>query len=156
VARIAISPRQHSIDGANVDVRVRVRPGFDEAWCVDKDKDHRLDFNLNQRNADGRACCWDDPPEWSVDDDSGLVAGNGTTRDDNGFIYRIRVEPRGRAGSVGVSANLDGVDSHPWQSGSGYQMGNLNIVALSASDIQKDCTCVYLGNGLYEGDKCPK
>jgi len=156
VTRIAVTARQQQTDGASVPIRVRARTGFDEAWCLDKDKDHRLDFDLNQRNADGRACCWDDTPEWSVDDPSGLLSGSGTTRDDNGFIYRIRVASGGGRGTLGVSAQLDGVDSHPWQSGSGYQRGNLEIVLLSASDIQKDCLCTFLGNGQYEGDKCPK
>jgi hypothetical protein len=156
VTRIAVSPRQLVTDGVNSDMMVRVRPGFDEVWCVDKDKEHRLDFNLNQRNANGQACCWENTPEWNVSDPSNLQSGSGSTRDDNGFIYRIRIASGGRKGTVGISAKLDGVDSHPWQSLSGYTIGTLDVVAMEASDIAKDCQCTYKGNGQYEGAKCPK
>jgi hypothetical protein len=155
VTRLAISPRAHQQDGTDVDIRVRARPGFDEVWCVDKDREHRLDFNLNQRNAGGRECCWVEDPEWSLDDPSDMAGGE-SVRDQYGFIYRIRVAPGGARGTVGITANLDDIDSHPWQSNSGYPRGPLNIVAMSAAEIQRDCKCIFRGNGVYEGDGCTK
>src|SRR5262245_29290363 len=73
VTRYAISPREQRADGEVTDIRVRARPGFDEVWCVDKDKEHRLDFNSNQRNAQGRECCWIDDPEWDFSDPDRMV-----------------------------------------------------------------------------------
>jgi hypothetical protein len=155
VTRLAISPRAHQQDGTDVDIRVRARPGFDEVWCVDKDREHRLDFNLNQRNEGGRECCWVNDPSWSLDD-PGDLAGGESVRDQYGFIYRIRMAPGGARGTVGITAELDDVNSHPWQSNSGYSIGPLNIVAMSAAEIQRDCKCIFRGNGQYEGDGCNK
>jgi hypothetical protein len=155
VTRLAISPRAQQQDGNDVPIRVRARPGFDEVWCLDKDREHRLDFNLNQRNANGRECCWTDDPDWSLDDPSDMAGGE-SVRDQYGFIYRIRVAPGGARGTVGISAELDDVVSAPWQSNSGYQIGPLNMVSMSAAEIQRDCKCIFLGNGQYEGDGCNK
>jgi hypothetical protein len=155
VARLAVAPRTQVEDGETVPIRVRARPGFDEVWCLDKDKEHRLDFNLNQRNESGRECCWNGEPEWETLDPSG-IAGGQSVRDQYGFVYRIRVFPQGTRGTVGLRANLDGVNSFPWQSGSGYEQGPIEMVTMSASEIQRDCKCVFLGNGQYEGAGCSK
>jgi hypothetical protein len=155
VARLAISPRTHQENGEIVPIRVRARPGFDEVWCLDKDKDHRLDFNLNQRNANGRECCWVNDPSWDLDDPNNFAGGE-SVRDDFGFVYRIRVNTEGARGTVGINATLDGINSAPWQSNSGYSIGPLNMVAMSAAEIQRDCNCIFLGNGQYQGDRCNK
>jgi hypothetical protein len=62
VTRMAISPREQRTDGAQVSIRVRALPGFDEVWCLDKDKSHRIDFNANQRNAYESAATRATPP----------------------------------------------------------------------------------------------
>ena len=155
VTRVAVSPRQQVSDNQNLDILVRARPGFDEVWCVDKDKEHRLDFNLNQRNDNGKECCWLGFPEWKVDD-PGRVVDSAAVRDDFGFIYRLRINTHGERVTVGLSARLDGVDSAPWQSGSGYEKGPLQIVAMGANEITRDCKCIYKGNGIYEGVGCTK
>ncbi len=55
-----------------------------------------------------------------------------------------------------VQTRLDGNDSYPWQSGSFYAKGPLVIESMSAGQIAKECQCIFKGNGIYEGDKCPK
>jgi hypothetical protein len=156
VVRYAITPREHRADGEVVDLRVRAKAGFDEVWCVDKDKEHRLDFNSNQRNAQGRESCWVDDPEWSYEDPDRFVQAGQAIPNTNGFNYRIRMNPRGARGEVHVEAEIDGVLSYPWQSGSGYKREPLRIVAMSKNEIDRDCQCIFRGNGIYEGDRCPK
>jgi hypothetical protein len=157
VVRYAISPREQRTDGVQTDgMRVRARPGFDEVWCVDKDKEHRLDFNSNQRNAGGRECCWTNDPEWKVSDPDKVVDQAAPVPNTNNFNFRLRMNTRGARSTVEVQAVIDGIDSFPWQSGSGYTKGPLRIVAMSANEISRDCRCVFRGNGIYEGDGCTK
>jgi hypothetical protein len=156
VVRYAITPREHRADGEVVDLRVRARAGFDEVWCVDKDREHRLDFNSNQRNAAGRESCWVDDPSWRFEDPDRFVQSGQTIPNTNGFNYRIRMNPRGARGEVLVEAEIDGVLSSPWQSGSGYKREPLRIVSMSKNEIERDCLCIFRGNGIYEGDRCSK
>lgn len=156
VTRLAIAPRGHFIGSDQIPMRVRVNKVYeDEVWCIDKDKDHKLDFNLNQRNANGKECCWENDPVWTVDDPN-FIVNSSEWRDSYGFIFRIRVNPQGKKGSVFVQTRLDGIDSYPWQSASYYSKGPLVIESMSASEITKECTCTFKGNGQYEGDKCTK
>jgi hypothetical protein len=55
-----------------------------------------------------------------------------------------------------VAAELDGIKSHPWQSGSGYRLEPLRIVTMSQSEMAKECPCIFKGNAIYEGTGCPK
>jgi hypothetical protein len=57
---------------------------------------------------------------------------------------------------VFVEAEIDGVVSYPWQSGRGYRREPLQIVSMSKNEIDRDCQCIFRGNGIYEGDRCPK
>ena len=82
VARLAISPRELRTDGVQADVFVRARPNWDEVVCLDRTKSHRLDFNANQRNADGRESCY----EGDVD-----VAGRGRSGEHD---HRQQLAPR--------------------------------------------------------------
>jgi hypothetical protein len=155
VARLTVAPRTHDQDGAPVPMRVLVRTEFsDEILCVDKDKDHKIDFNLNQRNLGGQEACWEGEPGWKVRDPDGIVTTQ-QVRDEHGFIFRVRISPRGARGRVGVSAELDGVRSHPWQSATGYTPGPVWVEAMRREEL-KDCSCVYLGNAGYQGQGCPK
>ena len=155
VTRVTVAPRTHDENGAPVTMRVLVRTEFsDEVLCVDKDKDHKIDFNLNQRNLGGQESCWEEEPGWKVRDPDGIVT-NQQVRDEHGFIFRVRISPRGERGRVGVSAELDRVRSHPWQSGAGYTPGPVWIEAMRREEL-KDCTCVYLGNAGYQGEGCKK
>src|SRR5262245_38726181 len=83
VVRYAISPREQRDDGEKTDgMRVRARPGFDEVWCIDKDKEHRLDFNSNQRNADGKEPCFvNDPVRRVAEDPDGVLLRQGAFRE---------------------------------------------------------------------------
>ena len=156
VVRVAIAPRGQFEGSTQVPMRVRVTKSYeDEVWCVDKDKEWKLDFNLNQRNEAGKECCWENDPSWHVDDPDFLV-DNSEWRDNYGFIFRVRVNPKGKKGSIFVQTRLDGHDSYPWQSGSYYEKGPLVIESMSASEISKECQCTFKGNGQYEGDRCPK
>jgi hypothetical protein len=155
VTRFAIQPRELRTDGVQVDIMVRAKENWDEVVCLDRTKSHRLDFNANQRNAAGRESCYIGPVGWIVDDPNGIVASTSSRHPDN-FIYRFNVEPGGRATAFDVSATLDGLKSFPWQSGSGYRQEPLKVVTMSAGDIVRDCLCIYRGNGVYEGSKCPK
>jgi hypothetical protein len=155
VARVAVSPRQHDENGAKITMKVLVRTLFsDEVLCVDKDKDHKIDFNLNQRNLGGQEACWEGEPGWKVRDPGGIVTLQ-QVRDEHGFIFRVRISPGGERGRVGVSAELDRIHSHPWLSGQGYTPGPIWIEAMRKEEL-KGCSCVYLGNGGYEGEGCPK
>jgi hypothetical protein len=155
VTRLAISPRELRTDGATADVFVRARANWDEVVCLDRDKVHRLDFNANQRNADGRESCYEGDVSWRVvSDDDSMVTGS-SSRHDDGFIWRYNIEPRGRNGSIEIEADLDGIKSHPWQSGSGYRREPLRIVTMGANEISRDCLCIFKGNGVYEGAACP-
>ena len=156
VTRFAITPREQREDGVQVDMRVRARPGFDEVWCVDKDKEHRLDFNSNQRNADGKECCWINDPEWFVSDPDRVVDSAAPIPNTNSFNYRLRINTHGARATVDVQARIDGIDSFPWQSGSGYRRGPLQIVSMSQNEINRDCKCIFKGNGIYEGEGCSK
>jgi hypothetical protein len=157
VVRYAISPREQREDGVQTDgMRVRARPGFDEVWCIDKDKEHRLDFNSNQRNADGKECCWVNDPEWKWSDPDHVVDQGAPVPNTNNFNYRMRINTHGARATVEVQAVLDGNESFAWQSGSGYQKGPLRVVAMSQNEINRDCKCIFRGNGIYEGDGCTK
>src|SRR5262245_24399389 len=157
VVRYAISPREQRDDGVQTDgMKVRARSGFDEVWCIDKDKEHRLDFNSNQRNANNKECCWITDPEWFVEDPDKVVDSAAPIPNTSNFNFRLRIDTHGARATVGVSAVLDGMKSFPWQSGSGYTQGPLQIVAMSANEINRDCLCTYRGNGIYEGDRCTK
>ncbi len=156
VARLAISPREQRSDGAEADVRVRVLPDFDEVWCLDRDKSHRLDLNANQRNADGRESCYLGKVAWTIDDPRQLVVSTSSRHQDN-FIYRLNVEPRGLSTSFEIEAELDGIKSFPWQSASGFRREPLRIVTMSANQMGRECTCIFRGNGVYEGGPtCPR
>lgn len=155
VARFAIQPRELRTDGVQVDILVRARENWDEVVCLDRSKSHRIDFNANQRNAAGRESCYIGPVNWRLEDPNGIVASASSRHPDN-FIYRFNVEPGGRTTAFDVSATLDGLNSFPWQSGSGYRQEPLRVVTMSAADIVRDCLCVYRGNGVYEGQRCIK
>jgi hypothetical protein len=155
VARLAISPRALRSDGVDVDIYVRVRPNWDEVVCLDRAQAHRLDFNANQRNADGRESCYVGDVSWRVVEDSrDMVVGN-SSRHDDGFIWRYNIEPDGQESSIEIEAELDGIRSHPWQSGSGYRREPIRIVTMSTNEINRDCLCIFKGNGVYEGARCP-
>ena len=156
IVRYAITPREQRADGEVVDLRVRAKPNFEEVWCIDKDKEHRLDFNSNQRNAAGREACWINDPVWRYEDGDRLVDLAQPIPNTNGFNYRMRINPHGARGAVFVEAEIDGVLSYPWQSGSGYRREPLQIVSMSKNEIDRDCLCIFRGNGIYEGDRCPK
>jgi hypothetical protein len=158
VARFAIAPRQLQTDGPNlVPMFVRARANWDEVICLDKDKTHRLDFNANQRNADGQECCYEGDANWRVvEDSSGMIVNHQSFNHPDNMVYRFTIDPRGRADSFAVEAELDGVLSHPWQSGSGYRREPFRVVTMSANDIARECLCIYRGNGVYEGARCSK
>jgi hypothetical protein len=156
VTRLAISPRELRTDGATADVWVRARSGWDEVVCLDNTKTHRLDFNANQRNADGRESCYEGDVAWRVVEDGDGMISDQSSRHEDGFIWRYNIDPRGRNGSIDIEAQLDGVLSHPWQSGSGYRREPLRIVAMSRNEMERDCNCIFRGNGVYEGARCPK
>lgn len=156
VTRYAISPREQRTDGSITDIRVRAKPGFDEVWCLDKDREHRLDFNSNQRNSSGRECCWINDPSWSFEDPDHIAQEGQALAGTNNFNFRLRVNPRGARGTIYVQAEVDGIKSHQWQSGSGYDIAPLRLVSMSKNEIERDCQCVFRGNGIYEGDRCPK
>jgi hypothetical protein len=155
VTRLAIAPRALQSNGVTAPMRTRLIGPGEELLCLDSAKSHRLDFNLNQRNEQGQESCWIDPPSYRIrGDQSHIVTGSGAI-DDNGFIFRVRVEPQGlNEATFGVEAELDGVFSHPWQSGANYPQEPLRVITLPGEDIPRLCPCVYLGNGGYEGGSC--
>ena len=156
VVRYAISPREQRTNGAVTDIRVKAKPGFDEVWCIDKDQDHRLDFNSNQRNSAGRESCWVNDPSWAYEDPDSIAQEGQSLAGTNHFNFRLRSDPRGKRGTIYVQAEIDGVKSYEWQSGSGYSIGPLRVVSMSKNEIERDCQCIFRGNGIYEGDRCPK
>lgn len=154
VQRLALAPRALTSNGVPAQMRTRVVGPGEEVLCLDQDKSHRLDFNLNQRNAQGQECCWVDDPRYRVRGDADHIVESAGPIDDNSFIFRVRVEPRGHEASFGVEAELDGVFSYPWQSGAQYPREPLRVITLAGDDIPAFCPCVYLGNGGYEGGSC--
>ena len=54
VTRLAISPRALECDGARAPMRTRLVGPGEELLCLDSEKSHRIDFNLNQRNEFGQ------------------------------------------------------------------------------------------------------
>jgi hypothetical protein len=156
VVRFAIAPRELRSNGDQVDIFVRARPNWDEVVCLDRDKVHRLDFNANQRNADGRESCYIGDVSWrTVSDDDHMITSESSRHPDN-FIWRYNIDPRGRTGTIEVEAQLDGLTSYPWQSGSGYRQEPFRMVAMSANEMARECLCIYRGNGVYEGARCSK
>jgi hypothetical protein len=156
VVRFAISPRELRTDGEQINILVRARPDWDEVVCIDKDKIHRIDFNANQRNANDRESCYEGTVSWTtVSDDDQMITSQSSRHPDN-FIWRYNIEPRGRTGTIAIEARLDGLTSYPWQSGAGYRREPFRIVAMGANEMARDCTCIYHGNGVYEGGHCPK
>ena len=84
--------------------------------------------------------------------ESGAVIAN--TR---GFNYRMRVNPRGARGTVYVQAEIDGIKSRTTGSRRAATASQpLRIVSMSRNEIERDCLCIFRGNGIYEGDRCPK
>jgi len=130
-----------------------VGPG-EEVLCLDSQKSHRVDFNLNQRNAQGQESCWEGFPSYRIRGDTErMVTGTGPI-DDNGFIFRVRVEPRGQEASFGVEAELDGIFSHPWLSAGPYPREPLRVVTVPGDEIEGACPCIYIGNGGYAPGSC--
>lgn len=156
VARFAISPRELRTNSEQVPIFVRARSNWDEVVCLDKDKVHRLDFNANQRNADNQESCYEGDVSWTIVDDSDQMITSHGSRHEDGFIWRYNIEPRGRTGSISLEAELDGLTSYPWQSGSGYRREPLRIVAMGANEMARDCLCIFRGNGVWEGARCSK
>ena len=154
VTRLAISPRALTSSDAPARMRTRLVAPGEEVLCLDQDKSHRLDFNLNQRNALGQECCWVGEPSYRVRGDTARMVTGATPIDDNSFILRLRVEPRGQEASFAVEAQLDGVFSHPWLSGGQYPREPLRVITLPGELIEGYCPCIYLGNGGYEGGSC--
>ena len=99
VTRLAIAPRALQSNGAPAPMRTRLVGPGEEVLCLDQDKSHRLDFNLNQRNAQGQECCWVDEPRYRIRGDTARMVSGGTPIDDNGFVFRIR---------AGQNADRDG------------------------------------------------
>jgi len=154
VARLALSPRALMSNDAIAPMRVRVVSPSEEVLCLDKDKSHRLDFNLNQKNEAGQECCWVDGPRYRIRQDLVRMVADFGAIDANGFILRVRVEPRGEESSFGVEARLDGVFNYPWESGGRYRQEPLRVITLPGEDIPALCPCMYFGNGRYEGGSC--
>jgi hypothetical protein len=157
VVRFAVAPREDRSDSqGTVDMRVRAARNFDEVLCVDKDDGHILLFNANQRNDNGKECCWENNPSYTVSDPDNLLEGWSTPHPYD-FIVRMNAKPNGRRGTVTITGVLDGVEAHPWQSGSGYTQGEpLRIEFMSKNEIERDCKCIYRGNAVYEGEGCNK
>jgi hypothetical protein len=155
VVRLALFPRELTTDGVSAPMRVRVVSGSEEQLCLDKDKSHRIDFNLNQKNAAGLECCWEDEgPTYRVRQDvANMVVDYGAV-DTNAFVLRMRVEPRGQESGFGVEGRLDGIISHPWESGGRYPREPLRVVTLPGDEIPALCPCIYFSGGRYEGGAC--
>ena len=157
VARLAISPRALQSNGVNAPMRTRLVGPGEELLCLESEKSHRIDFNLNQRNAEGRECCWVDPPRYRIRGDTERIVQDFLPIDDNSFILRVRVEPRGiNEATFGVEAQLDGVFSHPWTSGADYPIEPLRVITLPGDEIGRLCPCIWIGNGGYEGGSCQR
>ena len=157
VTRLAISPRALQSNGVNTPMRTRVVGPGEELLCLESEKSHRIDFNLNQRNAEGQECCWVDPPRYRIRGDTDRIVQDFLPIDDNSFILRVRVEPRGiNEATFGVEAQLDGVFSHPWTSGANYPIEPLRVITLPGDSIARLCPCIWIGNGGYEGGSCQR
>lgn len=156
VTRLAIAPRALSTNGVAAPMRTRLIGPGEEVLCLASEKSHRLDFNLNQRNAQGQESCWEGFPSYRVRGDTQHMVVSTSTIDDNGFIFRARVEPNFQEASFGVEAELDGVFSYPWLSGGQYPREPLRVITLPGDDIPAFCPCIYLGNGGYEGGSCSR
>ncbi len=155
ITHIDIAPRELKVgDDRNQDIWVEATPGFNDVICLDRNLEHRLDFDAHQKNAGGRECCWVDEPEWSREDPSGVMTYADTW--DNPFIYRIRVSANGRDADLAVQVHLDGIDSRPWQSFSGYRIEPLYIKVRSSNWINENCNCRFLGGARWDGPNCPK
>ena len=157
VTRLAISPRALESNGARAPMRTwLVGPG-EELLCLESEKSHRIDFNLNQRNALGQESCWVDRPGYRIRADTDRIVTDSGPIDDNGFILRVRVDPRGiNEATFGVEAQLDGVFSHPWTSGGDYPIEPLRVITLPGEEIARVCKCVWIGNGGYEPGSCER
>ena len=108
-----------------------VGPG-EEVLCLDSDKSHRLDFNLNQRNALGQESCWEGFPSYRIRGDTEhivaeLPARSTTTASSCG----CGSSRKGNEARFGVEAELDGVFSHPWLSGGRYPREPLRVITVS-------------------------
>jgi hypothetical protein len=93
--------------------------GFTAGWT--KDKGFRLQsadgnwvlhpgefvvFDLSQRNGAGQKCAWINPPEWTVEDEGGILNVRGSS---NPFLLRLDVE---RKGYFELSARIDDIDTN--------------------------------------------
>jgi len=156
VAFVDIAPRELKIgDDRNQDIWVEATPGWNDVICLDRGRDNRLDFDSHQKDAGGSECCWVNDPEWTTEDNSG-VTSYADTFGDNPFLFRIRVEAPGRDATVSVQVNVDGIDSRPWQSFSGYRIEPMYIKVRSAAWINENCNCRFSGGARWDGPNCPK
>ena len=74
-------------------------------------------------------------------------------------IVDVGDEASVRAGAdavLSVQVNVDGIDSRPWQSFSGYRIEPLYIKVRSAEWINEHCNCRFLGGARWDGPDCPK
>jgi hypothetical protein len=154
VTRLAVAPRALQTNGASAPMRTRLVGPGEEVLCLEYEKSHRLDFNINQRNALGQESCWEGFPSYRIRGDTAHIVTSSGQIDDNGFILRVRVDPQGQEASFGVEAELDGIFSHPWLSGGPFPREPLRVITVSADEIAGLCPCIYLGNGGYEGGSC--
>jgi hypothetical protein len=104
VTRLAIAPRALQTNGVSAPMRTRLVGPGEEVLCLAYEKSHRLDFNLNQRNALGQESCWEGFPSYRIRGDTEHMVTGTSPIDDNGFIFRVRVEPREQEASFGVEA----------------------------------------------------
>ena len=63
-------------------------------------------FDLSQRNGAGEKCAWIDPPEWSIEDERGILNVRGSS---NPFLLRIDVQ---RNGYFELQGTIDGIDTN--------------------------------------------
>ena len=136
VTRLAISPRALQTNGRAAPMRTRLVGPGEEVLCLESDRSHRLDFNLNQRNALGQESCWEGTPGYRIRGDTERMVESTDVIDDNGFVFRVRVEPNFNVASFGVEAELDGVFSHPWTSGGVYPREPLRVITLPSDEIE--------------------
>jgi hypothetical protein len=156
VTRLAIAPRALQTNGVAAPMHTKLIGPGEEVLCLDSEKNHRLDFNLNQRNAQGQESCWEGFPSYRIRGDTSHITSGAGPIDDNGFIFRVRVDARGEEATFGVEAELDGIFSYPWLSGGQYPREPLRVITLGGADIPSFCPCIYLGNGGYEGGSCQR
>jgi hypothetical protein len=55
-----------------------------------------------------------------------------------------------------VQVNVDGIDSRPWQSFSGYRIEPMYVKVRTAAWINENCNCRFLGGARWDGPNCPK